>query len=49
MADDDTGKAMAQVYMESGTWSWLVSAEIKKRLALLDSPNSEKYNLCTIL
>lgn len=49
LADDDTGKAMAQIYMESGTWSWLVSAEFKERLGLLDSSHSEKYRVCTIL
>ena len=32
LAEDDTGNAMAKIYMESNTWSWALENEYKKRL-----------------
>lgn len=33
LADDNTGNAVARIYMESDTWSWLLPKEFQERLA----------------
>lgn len=37
LADDDSGNAKAQIYMASGTWSWLMNDEDSKRLEAIST------------
>jgi hypothetical protein len=32
LTDDETGNQMARIYMESGTWSWMLGDEDKRRI-----------------
>lgn len=42
LADDSAGCVAADVYMESGTWSWLLSEEYKAKLPI-EAGNDERY------
>jgi HEAT repeat protein len=47
LADDEAGKSIAQIYMQSGTWSWLMNNEDKLRLGAISG--EVIYNPVTVL